>query len=175
MQTKKTNELSSLYVLRLYVEKDTVSNGKRFIFQKQGVACVKVGRRGRISLSLWLQQFAVNNLFPSVIREYPTGVHVLCHLDQFMKEGEFFSPNNPLNSPLFKNYSFFKLKYVRTSINYCPAPQRKTEYWLWLLIQQKTEDWVNFFFLFCAAKSSAHRAAVLPCKYSQLSTRKQTL
>lgn len=70
-----------------------------------------------------------------------------------MKEGEFFSPNNPLNSPLFKNYSFFKLKYVRTSINYCPAPQRKTEYWLWLLIQQKTEDWVNFFSYFVLLKA----------------------
>jgi len=43
MQTKKTNELNSLWVEET-VEKDTVSNGKRFIFQKPYVAaCVKVG------------------------------------------------------------------------------------------------------------------------------------
>lgn len=42
---------------------------------------------------------------------------------------EFSSPNNPLTSPSLLSVVLFlikELRYVRTSINCCPAPLRKT-------------------------------------------------
>lgn len=141
-------------------EKDAVSNGKRFIYQKlYGAAWVKVGEGE--SLFHFGYKFAVNTHFPSVIREYRLQGYVFyVTLKNSWTRGKF----SLLITHLLSHHFIFYTEVCK-NIHLCPAPLRKTQYWPWLLIITADRSWsrTSWFLLLKAvpigqqAQPSAHQ------------------